>query len=107
MKTIVTNIDTNLLVGVKEINNIGEFDNFEKIIVDDDEAHGANLLNINGTILVPASCPKLLKLLTEERGYRCKEVDNFEFRKVDGALTCMSVIVKRDVLPHEDDGPLM
>eukprot|EP00347_Sterkiella_histriomuscorum_P021509 403333729 len=97
LKTIVTSIAPNLLVGIQEINSISEFDNFEKIIVDAEESHGANLLNINGKLLVPLGCPKLLQIL-EDRGFECYVVDNFEFRKVDGALTCMSVLSKRDLL---------
>ncbi|CDW88768.1 n-dimethylarginine dimethylaminohydrolase [Stylonychia lemnae] len=91
LKTIVTYLDENLLVGIKAIENIPEFDKYEKIIVEEDERHGANILNINGNIVVPESCPKLHKVLLD-RGYTIKPVINDEFRKIDGALTCMSVI---------------
>jgi hypothetical protein len=60
LKTIVTCIDDNLLVGTKEILTIHEFDKYEKIIIDEDERHGANMININGKILVPSSAPKAL-----------------------------------------------
>ncbi|CDW90634.1 n-dimethylarginine dimethylaminohydrolase [Stylonychia lemnae] len=93
LKTIVTYLDENLLVGIKTIENIPEFDKYEKIIVEEDERHGANILNINGNIVVPGSCPKLHKVL-QDRGYTIKPVICDEFRKIDGSLTCMSVLIQ-------------
>ena len=47
-------------------------------------------MNINGTVLVPEGFPKTLKTI-KELGYLVIVINNSEFAKIDGSLTCLSL----------------
>ena len=49
-----------------------------------------NIVDINGTVLVPAGFPKTLKII-EDLGYPTIVLNNSEFSKIDGSLTCLSL----------------
>lgn len=73
----------------------GHFDtsimrHINKIMVPEGEEYAADCLSINGTILMAKGYPKTKKLL-EKEGFSIKELDVSEFRKGDGALTCLSI----------------
>ena len=61
-------------------------------IVPPEEEFAANVLPLNDAIIIPPNCPKtkafLLNYFSEDK---INEVDTSEFRKVDGALTCLSI----------------
>ena len=61
------------------------------IILDEDEYYSANCLRVNDYLLIakgfPKSRMKILKL-----GYNIIELDMSEFRKMDGGLTCLSLL---------------
>jgi len=63
----------------------------EKIVVPRGEEYAADCLAVNGTVLMAKGYPKTRRLL-ETRGFFVKELDVSEFRKGDGALTCLSII---------------
>ena len=74
----------------------GHFDtdilrDFRKIMVPRGEEYAADCLAINGTILMAKGYPKTKKLI-EKEGFFVKELEVSEFRKGDGALTCLSII---------------
>jgi dimethylargininase len=62
-----------------------------KIMVPRGEEYAADCLAINGTVFVAKGYPKTRKLI-EDEGFSVKELDVSEFRKGDGALTCLSII---------------
>lgn len=64
---------------------------FRKIVVPKGEEYAADCLAINGTILMAKGYPKTKKLI-EKEGFFVKELEASEFRKGDGALTCLSII---------------
>ena len=66
------------------------FKDYDKIILDDDEAYAANTLWVNDTLLMPAGFPKTYASLAH-LGMRIIELDVSEVRKMDGGLTCMSL----------------
>jgi dimethylargininase len=72
--------DTNVLQGLT------------KIIVPKGEEYSADCLAINGTVLMAEGYPKTRKLL-EKEGFAVEELETSEFRKGDGALTCLSIIL--------------
>ena len=72
--------DTNVLQGLT------------KIIVPKGEEYSADCLAINGTVLMAKGYPKTRKLL-EKEGFAVEELETSEFRKGDGALTCLSIIL--------------
>lgn len=63
----------------------------ERITVPKGEEYAADCLAVNGTVLMAMGHPKTKKLL-ETRGFLVKELDVSEFRKGDGALTCLSIV---------------
>jgi dimethylargininase len=81
--------DNNLLVCGELVNN-KVFEEFNQIIVDEDESYAANSLWINGKVFVPAGFPKTQKKI-EKAGYETIVLDVSEFRKVDGGLSCLSL----------------
>jgi dimethylargininase len=63
-----------------------------KIIVPRGEEYAADCLAINGTVLMAKGHSETRKLV-EKKGFRVEELEMSEFRKGDGALTCLSIIL--------------
>ncbi len=67
-----------------------EISGYEKIVLDPAEAYAANVLTVNGRLIVPAGFPDTRdKLVKIDPGLI--ELDVSEVRKMDGGLTCMSI----------------
>jgi len=62
-----------------------------KIVTPKGEEYAADCLAINGTVLMAKGYPKTKKLV-EKEGFRVEELEISEFRKGEGALTCLSII---------------
>ncbi len=56
-----------------------------------EEGYGANVLPINDAVLVSASSPAVREMV-QRRGGTAVPLDLSEFRKMDGALTCLSLL---------------
>lgn len=74
----------------------GHFDteilrDYKKIVVPREEEYASDCLAINGTILMAKGYPKT-KRLVEKEGLFVKELETSEFRKGEGALTCLSIV---------------
>jgi len=74
----------------------GHFDtdilqDYKKIVVPRGEEYAADCLAINGTILMAKGYPETKRLI-EKEGFCVKELEISEFRKGEGALTCLSII---------------
>jgi dimethylargininase len=67
------------------------FRRYERITVPLSEAHAANCLSINGTVLVAAGALETRGLI-EETGLDTLEIDISELHKAGGGLTCSSII---------------
>lgn len=81
--------DNVLLVAGEFIDNV-EFEKFNKIIIDEDEAYSANCIRVNDYVLVPAGYSKTKEKI-EDAGLKVIEVDTSEYRKVSGGLSCLSL----------------
>jgi dimethylargininase len=64
---------------------------YKRIVAQKGEEYAADCLAINGTILMAKGYPKTRKLI-EKEGFLVDELDMSEFRKGEGALTCLSII---------------
>ncbi len=64
---------------------------YRKIVVPRHEAHAANCLSVNGTVLVPSAAPAT-RAQVEEAGFPTQVIDISEYHKVGGGLTCSSII---------------
>ena len=62
------------------------------IITDQEESYSANCLQVNDFLLIPKGFPKSRKKIVE-LGYNIIELDMSEFRKMDGGLTCLSLLI--------------
>ena len=67
-----------------------EFQHFNLIPVDPDEAYAANSVWVNDVVLTPMGFPKTRQLIASA-GYQVREVDVSEFQKLDGGLSCLSL----------------
>lgn len=61
------------------------------IITEPEENYSANCLRVNDYLLIPRGFPKSKKKI-EDLGYNIIELDMSEFRKLDGGLTCLSLL---------------
>ncbi len=66
-------------------------DSYRKIVVPRGEEYAADCLAVNGTVLVAKGYPRTKRLIDRE-GFSTRELDVSEFRKGDGALTCLSIL---------------
>jgi dimethylargininase len=90
LKTGLSYLENNVLLVSGEFINHSTFQSFDTIVVEEDEAYGANSLWINGTVLVPAHCTKTLANI-EAKGYPTIALEMTEFEKIDGGLSCLSL----------------
>ena len=68
----------------------GMFTVHREFLIDPDEAYAANVLWINGTVLVPAGYHRTQDQI-ERLGLPVVTLDVSEMRKMDGGLTCLSI----------------
>jgi dimethylargininase len=73
----------------------------EYFIVPETEKFAANVLPLNECIIIPQNCPITKSFLSKHySAEKIIEVDTSEFRKVDGALTCLSIPYKPAIEAH-------
>ena len=81
--------DHNILIQ-KPFYYLPDFKNYNKIVVEKNEAYAANSLRINDYVIVPKGFPKT-KSAIEKLGYKIIELEMSEFQKMDGGLSCLSL----------------
>lgn len=67
------------------------FDGYNKLIVPEEEAYAANCLAVNGKVIVSDGYQETKRLVIEA-GFETVSVEMSEFRKGEGALTCLSIL---------------
>jgi dimethylargininase len=90
LKTGLGYLENNNLMASGEFLVKPEFQQYNLLEVDSDEAYAANSVWINGIVLTPKGFPKTKKLI-ESAGYKVREVDVSEYQKIDGGLSCLSL----------------
>ncbi|MCP5381426.1 MAG: N(G),N(G)-dimethylarginine dimethylaminohydrolase [Kordiimonadaceae bacterium] len=90
LKTGLGYLENNILLACGEFIRKPEFQSFNMIKINEKQSYSANSVWINGTVLVPKGFPETVKLI-KEAGYKIREVDVSEFRKLDGGLSCLSL----------------
>ena len=90
LKTGLGYLENNHLLACGEFLSKPEFQHFNLIRVDPEEAYAANSVWINDTVLTPKGFPKTRSLI-ESAGYKVRQVDVSEFQKLDGGLSCLSL----------------
>ena len=89
LKTGVTDLGDGRLIATAAV--AARFPSSEVVTVPDEEAHAANCLRVRDRLLIPDGCPRVRRALAE-LGYEVVGVEMSEFRKMDGGLTCLSLI---------------
>ena len=90
LKTGLGYLENNNLLACGEFLSKPEFQQYNLLQVDQDEAYAANSVWVNGTVLTPKGFPKTRALIASA-GYKIREVDVSEFQKLDGGLSCLSL----------------
>lgn len=90
LKSGVSCLDGRRLALIGALHEHPAFAGYEIVPVADDESYAANLLCINGQVIMAAGFPRLEASL-RELSYDPITLDMSEFRKMDGALTCLSL----------------
>jgi len=91
LKSACTYLGDNYVIVAEGRFDLDVLKGYSKIMVPKGEERAADCLSVNGTVLVVKGYPKTVKLV-ESEGFTVKELDISEFRKGDGALTCLSIL---------------
>lgn len=93
LKSGINYIGNNTILALKGLEFLDEFKKYQIIEVKESESYSANCLLINGNLLIPSGFPETRKKIAElPYGYRLIELEMSEFEKMDGGLTCLSVL---------------
>lgn len=111
LKTGISWLGGDVALAVEAIAPAARSIGLEPILVDGEEAYGANAIRVNDRVLLPAGSPNLERRL-RERGFRVQVLEMSEFRKMDGGLSCLSLRLPKGVngrgsrgTPARSDGP--
>ncbi len=91
LKSAVTYLGRNVLLGNREWFHWQRFGGFEWIDVDPSEPHAGNALAVGETIVFPASFPKTRERI-EANGFHVESLDISELQKAESGLTCSSLL---------------
>jgi dimethylargininase len=78
------------LVVIDALRGLYEFSGYDLVCLDSSEDYAANCLEINGKVLIADGFPATRREL-EHRGYQTIALDMWEFQKMDGGLSCLSL----------------
>lgn len=90
LKTGVNYIENGNMLVSGEFIHKEDFEKFNKIVVPESEAYGANCIWVNDAVIVPEGYPAVLEGV-QKAGYKTIIVDTSEYRKLDGGLSCLSL----------------
>ena len=90
LKASVNHAGGNTLIVTREFSGRAAFEKYDRIVVPPGEEYAANILYVNGSLIVPAGHPGTRAAL-EPLGLPIVELDMSEARRMDGGLTCMSL----------------
>ena len=91
LKSVCTYLGNNYVILSKGHFDINILRDYNIIMVPKGEEYAADCLAINGTVIIAKDHPKTKKLV-EKEGFFIKELEISEFRKGEGALTCLSIL---------------
>lgn len=90
LKTGIAYLGNHLIVAAGEFIDHPDFNQYDKIIVSDEDEYSANCILVNDYVIIPKGYPKT-KMQMNEKGYQTIELDMTEFQKHDGGLSCLSL----------------
>lgn len=90
LKSALSYLGDRRLVATPEIAGFEGFRDYETVRVEPPEAYAANVLRVVERVIMAAGNPRLESAI-RALGYPVVTLDMSEFRKMDGALTCLSL----------------
>jgi len=90
LKTGLAYLENNQLVISGEFLQNADFNKFNKIEIDKNDAYSANCIWVNDKVLIPSGFPDTRKKIAEA-GFEIIELEMSEFQKLDGGLSCLSL----------------
>jgi dimethylargininase len=91
-KSACTYIGDDYIVANPGYFDLGVFSSFKLIPLPKAEAYAANCLAINGIVYISKGYPMTRKLI-EKEGFDTGELEVSEFKKCEGSLTCLSILI--------------
>lgn len=91
LKSACTYLGSNCVILSRGAFDSSILSGLRKIFVAKGEDYAADCLAINGTVLIANGFPKTKRLVQDE-GFVVEELEMSEFRKGEGALTCLSIV---------------
>jgi dimethylargininase len=92
LKSSVNALGDGRLLMTREFSECSELSEFERVLIPADEAYAGNSLWVNGRVIVPADFPATREII-DGLGIETIETPVTEFRKMDGGLTCLSILL--------------
>lgn len=89
LKTGIAYLGNNNFIAINDLTKL--FQSANIVELESDETYSANCLKVNDYLLIPKGFPKSKKKIAA-LGYNIIEVEMSEFRKMDGGLTCLSLL---------------
>ena len=90
LKSDVTQIADNVVLITERMSDHPAFAKYRRVITPAGEEYGTNALLVNGTLIMSAGHPGAVKKC-QDAGCNVKVLDMSEYKKMDGALTCLSL----------------
>ncbi len=91
LKTGMNYIGDNRIIASEELSSYDIFKEFDIIELQPEENYSANCIRVNSKIIIAAGYPELKSKL-EKLGYQTIALEMSEFEKMDGGLSCLSLI---------------
>lgn len=92
LKSYVSHIDKDRVILSRRYADHPALSGLDVLVVPDDEAYAANVLSVNGLVVMPSGFPKTKDML-ERAGVEVIALDMSEFPKCEGAMTCLSILL--------------
>ena len=90
LKSSVNDLGDGWLILTPALESNAAFGGFRRIVLEAEESYAANILRVNGRIILAAGFPAVRRQLGL-LGLPLLELDVSEVRKMDGGLTCLSL----------------
>lgn len=90
-KSVCTYLGNGYVVLAEGYFNADVFKGYNRLVVPPSEQYASNCLAVNGVVLMAKGYPKTRRLI-EREGFTIQELEMSEFRKGEGALTCLSIL---------------
>lgn len=90
LKSSVNLAGENSLLVTESFDDLDHFAGYDRFVLDPEETAAANVLWINGTLIIPAGFPRTMAKLSRPDA-TVIELEVGEAQKMDGGLTCMSL----------------